>query len=178
MFDENKKEMTELVDGIAFANGVQLTRKEDAVLICETTKARLLRYNLKGPKSGTLEVVNDNLPGLPDNIRPSSSGGYWIGFALIRKKGKFSFMDFCAEKPWLRSFIMKQVIPMDAILAALPKYGLLIEVDDNGNIMRSLHDPTGKVIPSLSEAEDKNGVLHFGSYNLPFMGRLYLARIR
>ena len=65
------------------------------------------RYNLKGPKAGTLEVINDNLPGLPDNIRPSSSGGYWVGLALTRVQGRFSIMDFCAEKPWLRSLVMK-----------------------------------------------------------------------
>lgn len=65
------------------------------------------RYHLKGPKKGSLEVINNNLPGIPDNIRRSSTGGYWIGMALIRKKNKFSFFDYCAEKPWLRALIMK-----------------------------------------------------------------------
>lgn len=62
---------------------------------------------MKGPKKGSLEVINNNLPGIPDNIRPSSSGGYWIGMALIRKENKFSIMDYGADKPWLRSLIMK-----------------------------------------------------------------------
>lgn len=65
------------------------------------------RYHLKGPKKGSLEVINNNLPGIPDNIRRSSTGGYWIGMALIRKKNKISFIDYCAEKPWLRALIMK-----------------------------------------------------------------------
>lgn len=48
----------------------------------------------------------DNLPGLPDNIRLSSGGGYWIGIATLRSKG----YEFMANKPWLRKLIAKVFI--------------------------------------------------------------------
>lgn len=67
---------------------------------------------------------------------------------------------------------------MDLVLQYLPKYGLVVEVDEEGQVLQSLHDPTGQVIPAVSEVEDRDGVLYFGSYNLPFMGRLHLQRYR
>jgi sugar lactone lactonase YvrE len=39
-----------LLDKIHFANGVTLAHDESYVLVCETPRARILRYWLKGPK--------------------------------------------------------------------------------------------------------------------------------
>lgn len=67
---------------------------------------------------------------------------------------------------------------MDLVLQYLPKYGLVVEVNEEGKVIQSLHDPTGQVIPAVSEVEDKDGVLYFGSYSLPYLGRLYLQRYK
>jgi hypothetical protein len=53
-----------------------------------------------------MEVFMDNLPGLPDNIRLSSSGGYWIGMATLRSK----VYDYMAENPWLKKMVTKVII--------------------------------------------------------------------
>lgn len=58
---------------------------------------------MKGPKAGNMEVFMDNLPGLPDNIRLSSSGGYWVGMATKRS----SVYDFMARQPWIKKFLTK-----------------------------------------------------------------------
>ena len=55
-----------------------------------------------------------------------------------------------------------------------PKYGLVVEYNDKGEIVRSLHDPTGKTIPSVSEVHDEDGILYLGSYNQPYLGKLDL----
>ena len=60
------------------------------------------RYHLKGVKAGHAEVFVDNLPCLPDNIRFSSSGGYWIACFSARYDGKFSAYDFLGARPWIR----------------------------------------------------------------------------
>ena len=65
------------------------------------------RYHLKGPKAGTMDVFADNLPGLPDNVRKSSSGGYWVGIAIVRRPGQFNMFDYVASRPWIRSFVTK-----------------------------------------------------------------------
>ena len=56
-------------------------------------------------------------------------------------------------------------------------YGLLLEINQDGEIIRSLHDPSGGNIPAVSEVEDINGVLYLGSYFSPFIGRLDLQHI-
>jgi sugar lactone lactonase YvrE len=65
------------------------------------------RYFLAGENKGEMEVFADNLPGLPDNIRRSGRGTYWVGLASVRHAGKFSVNDFAAPRPWLRSLAAK-----------------------------------------------------------------------
>ena len=62
------------------------------------------RYYLDGPSAGKTDVFVDNLPGAPDNISPSSSGGYWVGIAVVRS----TLIDAFSEKLYfLRSVITK-----------------------------------------------------------------------
>ena len=49
----------------------------------------------------------ENLPGFPDNIRPSSTGGYWVAMATIRPNPGFSMMDFLAQRPWVKKLAFK-----------------------------------------------------------------------
>ncbi len=56
-----------------------------------------------------------------------------------------------------------------------PKYGLIIELDSQGHIIRSLHDATGATFPAASEVQEHDGVVYLGSYFLPFLGRLDLT---
>lgn len=55
-----------------------------------------------------------------------------------------------------------------------PKHGLLVELNENGQITRSFHDPTASVIFGISEVHDDGDVLYFGSYKSPFVGKLDL----
>ncbi|XP_060562915.1 adipocyte plasma membrane-associated protein-like [Ruditapes philippinarum] len=80
----------ELVSGIPFANGVTLTRDKSAILLASTTKAAIYKYYLEGPRKGVLEDFNNNLPGLPDNIRRSATGGYWVSVWQVSVNQGFS----------------------------------------------------------------------------------------
>lgn len=62
------------------------------------------RYYLDGPRAGTTDVFADNLRGTPDNISPSSSGGYWIGIAVVR----YALIELMANKlSFMRNIIVK-----------------------------------------------------------------------
>ena len=63
------KEVTVLVSDINFANGIALDPSEDFLLYCETGRVRVHKLYLRGQRAGTSEVLVDNLPGMPDNIR-------------------------------------------------------------------------------------------------------------
>jgi hypothetical protein len=78
---------------------------------------------------------------------------------------------------YFMSFLL-QIISQETIIKLIPKYGLIIEINDKGEIIRSLHDPSAEKVPSASEVEDKDGVLYFGSYYLPYISKLYLGKIK
>ena len=56
------------------------------VLICLTcgsgcgsgARAEVLRHYIRGPRQGDTQVFASNLPTLPDNIRPSPRGTFWV----------------------------------------------------------------------------------------------------
>lgn len=56
-----------------------------------------------------MDTFVDNLPGFPDNIRPSSSGGYWVSMAAVRANPGFSMLDFLSQRPWIKKLIFKVV---------------------------------------------------------------------
>ncbi|XP_078412774.1 adipocyte plasma membrane-associated protein isoform X5 [Cetorhinus maximus] len=106
-YDTVTKQVEVLMDDLRFANGVQLSPAEDYVLVSETTMARIRRYHISGLRKGGHDIFFDNLPGFPDNIRPSSSGGYWVGMSALRPNPGFSILDFLAPRPWLKNLIFK-----------------------------------------------------------------------
>lgn len=54
------------------------------------------------------------------------------------------------------------------------RHNLLLELDENGQVVRSLHDPNGSTISDVSEIHDEGDVLWFGSYKSKFIGKLNL----
>ncbi|XP_064915159.1 adipocyte plasma membrane-associated protein isoform X5 [Columba livia] len=107
-YDTVTKEVKVLMVGLRFPNGVQLSPAEDFVLVQETTMARIRRYYVSGLMKGGADMFVENMPGLPDNIRLSSSGGYWIAMSAIRPNPGFSLLDFLSEKPWIKRMIFKE----------------------------------------------------------------------
>lgn len=154
------------------ANGIILSPDNDFMLICESTANRILKYYIRGQKSGDKEIFVDNLPGFPDNIRASSSGGYWVGINFLPlRTGLAPILNFLAERPILRTHLMKIMKP-HFLFQFLPKYGLVIELNKDGEIINSLHDPTGEVIDSVSEVLDTGNALYLGSFKSPFLAKL------
>lgn len=65
------------------------------------------RVHVAGLNKGGMENFIDNLPGFPDNIRPSSSGGYWVAMSAVRPNPGFSMLDFLSQRPWIKKLIFK-----------------------------------------------------------------------
>lgn len=73
------------------------------VLLCSLS----VRVHVAGLNKGGMETFIDNLPGFPDNIRPSSSGGYWVAMSAVRPNPGFSMLDFLSQRPWIKKLIFK-----------------------------------------------------------------------
>lgn len=72
------------------------------------------RVYVSGLMKGGADMFVENMPGFPDNIRPSSSGGYWVAAAAIRANPGFSMLDFLAEKPFIKRMIFKVIMKTDS----------------------------------------------------------------
>jgi sugar lactone lactonase YvrE len=94
LYDPTSKSARTLVDGVAFANGVAVVEDGNAVLFASSTRHRIDRYWLSGPKAGQREAFLENLPGYPDNLTVDSSGLHWIALASPR----VGFMDILMQR--------------------------------------------------------------------------------
>ncbi|XP_035965892.1 adipocyte plasma membrane-associated protein isoform X3 [Halichoerus grypus] len=176
-YDTETKEVKVLLDQLRFPNGVQLSPAEDFVLVAETTMARIRRFYLSGLMKGGADLFVENLPGFPDNIRPSSSGGYWVGMATIRSNPGFSMLDFLSERPYIKRMIFK-LFSQETVMKFVPRYSLVLELSDSGAFRRSLHDPDGQVASYISEVHEHDGHLYLGSFRAPFLCRLSLQSVQ
>ncbi|XP_052039814.1 adipocyte plasma membrane-associated protein isoform X2 [Apodemus sylvaticus] len=175
-YDTVTKEVKVLLDQLQFPNGVQLSPEEDFVLVAETAMARIRRVYVSGLMKGGADMFVENMPGFPDNIRPSSSGGYWVAAATIRANPGFSMLDFLSDKPFIKRMIFK-LFSQETVMKFVPRYSLVLEVSDSGAFRRSLHDPDGLVVTYVSEAHEHDGYLYLGSFRSPFICRLSLQSI-
>jgi len=165
-YDPESGKLELLLSGLHFPNGIQLTPEEGAFLFVETTRARIMKYHLTGAKGGQVEIFMDSCPGLPDNIKYShQSDVYWVGLSP-----KLSWGDFMAPYPWLRDFIVK-LIAVDTILSLVPKHGIIIAINHQGNIVKSLQDPNGNIM-FLSEVVEQNGYVYIGSWKNDYIVQL------
>jgi len=72
-----------------------------------------------------------------------------------------------------------QILSQDNIIKLMSSsYGLVVHLNEQGEITRTLQDPTGGKVPSVSEVEDHHGVLYLGSYFLPHISKLYLTDVK
>ncbi|CAA7409754.1 unnamed protein product [Spirodela intermedia] len=76
-YDPATKQTVVLLRGLQFPNGVAVSSGGDFVLVAETTKQRVLRFWVKGPKAGGSEVFAQ-LPWSPDNVKANGEGEFWV----------------------------------------------------------------------------------------------------
>ncbi|CAO2140956.1 unnamed protein product [Urochloa humidicola] len=81
-YDARAKQVTVLMAGLPYPNGVALSLDRTHVVVAHTGPCQAFRYWLRGPKAGSYELFAD-LPGYADNVRRDARGGYW--FALNRE---------------------------------------------------------------------------------------------
>lgn len=156
-----------LLKDLYFANGVALSQNEDFVLVNETYRYRITRFWLKGEKAGQQDVFIDNLPGLPDNLASDRKGTFWVALPSPRKADA----DLIQQFPWLKRQLTK--LPRSFLPKPVP-YGLVIAVNEKGEIVRSLHDTSGQHLRMVTSVKPVGDSLYLGSLENDRIGRLML----
>ncbi|XP_062007544.1 protein STRICTOSIDINE SYNTHASE-LIKE 10 [Rosa rugosa] len=167
-YDISSQEVTVLLQGLAFANGVALSKDHSFVLVAETTNCRILRLWLQGPNAGYTDVFTE-LPGFPDNIRRNSKGEFWV--ALHAKRGLFA--KWLVSNTWAGKSLLK--LPLDfkrlhSLLVGGKAHATAIKLSEKGEVLQVLEDCEGRSMRFISEVEEKDGKLWIGSVLMPFLG--------
>jgi sugar lactone lactonase YvrE len=164
-FDPASGKTEVLLDGLYFANGVALSQNEDFVLVNETYRYRIQRYWLKGDKAGTHDLFADNLPGMPDNLQGDRAGTFWVALPTPRK----SDADFLQNQPWIKAQLAK--LPR-ALWPKPTSYGLAIALNEQGEIVQSLHDTSGTHLRMVTSVKPVGDYLYLGSLDNDRIGKL------
>ena len=91
-----------VLENLYFANGLTPTLDGSALVFAETQGRRLSKYWLTGPKAGTVTVLAEHLPNMPDNISTGSDGRIWVAMVTPRNTAA----DALAPKlPLLRKIV-------------------------------------------------------------------------
>jgi sugar lactone lactonase YvrE len=162
-YNPETKKVTTLIDGTYFGNGVVLSQNEDFILMTETTKYRIIKYWLKGKNKGEKEIFMDNLPGFPNGISIREDGSFWLGFSTKRNDA----LDKIHPKKGMKKIVY--ALP-EFMQPKQDEYGIILNISEEGKIISSLYDTTGKVIPEAGAVKEKDGVLYIGGDIIPYVG--------
>ncbi len=168
-YDPQTGNVTTLIDGTWFGNGVVLSKEEDYLLMTETTKYRVLKYWLKGEKSGQTETFIDNLPGFPNGISIREDGSYWLGFSTRRSEA----LDKIHPKPGMKQFVY--ALP-NFLQPKAEKFAMVMNISEEGKILQSLFDPTGATLAEAGAVKEHDGYLYIGGDVLPHIGKYKLEK--
>ena len=151
-FDPAGGVITRLMTNLNYANGVAVSEDGSFLLVAETSEYRILKHWLSGELKGTTEVLIDNLPAFPDNIKSGLNGRFWVGFAAPRNQ----LIDQLSDKPFARKIIQR--LPAAVRPRAKP-FSHVIAVNGDGEVLMNLHDPAAR-FPTLTGVLETRDALY------------------
>ena len=164
-FDPDTGETRSLVEELYFANGVAMAADGRSVFFLETYRYRLSRYWIEGPEAGSVEIIDDNLPGIPDGLMGDGEGNLYIAMDTQR----VPILRFLHQNPFLTRLITK--LPESVWLRAGTPQGFILKMTEGGEYLDSFHDPDGRFGFIANVVPDENGDLWIGSLDQDVIGR-------
>lgn len=140
--DPSNDTVARLMTGLNYANGIAVSDDGSFLLVAETGHYRILKYWLSGELQGQTEVLIDNLPGFPDNIKNGMNGRFWVGFAAPRNR----LLDQLSDQPFVRKIVQR--LPPGVRPKAEP-FSHVIAINGDGQVLMNLHDPAAR-FPTLT----------------------------
>ena len=157
-----------LLEGLDFANGVALAEDESFVLVAETGGYRVTRLDLAGPEAGRRSVVIDNLPGLPDNMSTGTGGVFWMAMPSTRNR----LLDLLLPRhAALRSAVW--AMP-ERLQPDVSRITWVVGIDGEGRVVQNLQG-SGKRYHYVTGVREHQGRLYLGSLVEPGIGTIALA---
>ena len=164
-YDPATKQTRVVSDGYVFNNGIAIAPDGD-VLMNVTGRYQMLKVD---PETGEERVLIDNFPGFPDNINPGpvladGTPTYFVGIVSPRSE----WLDENSGNVFMRRLAMRLPPSMRPQAQA---YGLILQVDADGNVLKTWHDPDGKYLTPTG-AVQVGGRIYVTSLLSPTLGYL------
>jgi len=157
-----------VVDNFTFVDGLLLETidsVENAIFFTETTKFRMHKTFFSGDKSGTTELVWDNLPGMPDGLDRDEKGNIWTG--IIKERSEL--INWVHSNPWIKPFLLR--LPQ-SIFPVSKRSGIMaFSPDGRIPLFFSTHD--GSKLYDISVACPIDGELFLPTFNENLQGVYY-----
>lgn len=168
-FDPATGSVSVLLDKLNFANGVAISDDGSFLLVSETGHYRILKHWLAGERKGSTEVLLENLPGFPDNLKSGLQGRFWLGLAAPRN----ALLDQISDRPLMRKIVQR--LPRFLRPKPVPS-SHVIAFNGDGEVLMNLHDPDTR-FPMLTGVVETRRSLYlttlFGN-SLPRIDKRYL----
>ena len=145
--------------GLSFANGIALSSDGQRLFVNETGRYRTWKIDGRASDldvasgSPQAQVLLDNLPGYPDNLMRGRDGRIWVG--LFRPRNPAA--DSLADWPFLRKVLLR--LPRSWLPLGQP-YGHVFAIDESGNVVEDLQDPSGAYPETTGATETAGPPLH------------------
>lgn len=149
---------------LSFSNGVAMGPDGQSILVNETGEYRVLRIWVDGPRKGEMDVILDNLPGFPDNINRGPDGTYYLGLISQRSKA----LDDLSTKPFMRKVVWR--LP-PAMKPKAVDYGFIIQIDADGNVIKTWQDPKGEFEQITGAITPGDGWMYLSSLHAKDLAR-------
>ncbi|KAK8657518.1 hypothetical protein V6N13_035749 [Hibiscus sabdariffa] len=147
-YDPRTNNVTVVYKGLAFPNGVALSKDNSFLLVAESMKMRILKFELEDETNSYVPKQFVQLSRTPDNIKRNDRGEFWIGLNSGRERIQTDLLGL-------------NIDPVGA------KY------DGDGKVLEQLDGNGGLTFDTVSEIEEFNGKLYIGSVVKPYVGILY-----
>jgi sugar lactone lactonase YvrE len=158
-------EVTEVLGGLDFANGVALSSDGSYVVVAESGGRRLQRVWLTGAHAGRSEVFVEGLRGTADNVTLGSDGLVWVALPSTRT----AVLRGVHHLPG-RARTMLSSVP-DRLQPGPGKTVGVVALDDDGRIV---HEYRGRIpgLTVLTAVREQGGRLWFGCLDGDSIGTL------
>lgn len=157
-YDPHTRNVTILVFGLYFPNGLALSRDKSFLVVAETGKLQLIKIWLTGPRRNTVEVFSE-LERYPDNVKSTENGEFWVALNSARDLGDKN------------GIVLKESVSASEI-PWFTKDPVAIKFDAQGKVMAMVDGMYEKTLESVSEVGEYQGVLWIGSVTMPYVIRL------
>jgi Strictosidine synthase. len=155
-----------LLRDLAYPHGLAVARDEKTLWFTESWSHRVSHVPLQGQQVGSVTTANGNLPGYPARLARASAGGFWLSFFAVRTH----LIEFVLREDDYREEMMRTIEPRYWVGPSLASgedchepmqwgglkalgiqkpwapprsYGLLVRINDEGDVVQSLHSRVG-----------------------------------